>query len=136
MTSSNVVLKQIFGYQTSSPQLFMTIFLLGFPLFDPHCSILLTTSIPCTTCPKTTCFPSNQSVRAVVMKNCEPLLFGPELAIDSNPGTLCFRMKFSSSNLRPYIERPPVPSWLVKSPPCSFFEIRNNVNICEIIIFF
>lgn len=34
------------------------------------------------------------------------------------PGPLCFNLKFSSLNDFPYIDFPPVPSWLVKSPPC------------------
>ena len=38
---------------------------------------------------------------------------GPE----SLPGPVCISWKFSSSNLRPYIDFPPVPLWLVKSPP-------------------
>jgi hypothetical protein len=29
------------------------------------------------------CFPSRNGVATVVMKNCEPLVFGPALAIDS-----------------------------------------------------
>ena len=32
------------------------------------------------------------------MKNCEPLVPGPALAIDSSPTTSCFRSKFSSSD--------------------------------------
>lgn len=34
-----------------------------------------------------------------------------------SPGSVCLRTKFSSSNLRPYMDFPPVPLWLVKSPP-------------------
>lgn len=37
----------------------------------------------------------------VVMKNCEPLEFGPELAIDNDPKLPCFRIKFSSANFLP-----------------------------------
>ncbi|KYN31315.1 hypothetical protein ALC56_14196 [Trachymyrmex septentrionalis] len=59
------------------------------------------TSIPLRTCPKTTCFPSSQSVLAVHKKNCDPFVFGPELAIDRVPGPVCFNSKFSSSNLLP-----------------------------------
>ncbi|KYM92705.1 hypothetical protein ALC53_00642 [Atta colombica] len=59
------------------------------------------TSIPLRTCPKTTCFPSSQSVLAVHRKNCDPFVFGPELAIDRVPGPVCFNSKFSSSNLLP-----------------------------------
>ena len=33
------------------------------------------------------------------------------------PGPVCFKVKFSSSNFDPYIDFPPVPLWLVKSPP-------------------
>lgn len=40
-----------------------------------------TTSIPCRTCPKTTCLPSSQPHGAVVRKNWLPLELGPELAM-------------------------------------------------------
>merc|ERR550519_1035607 len=75
----------------------------GFPSRLPKASILLTilklswSSI----LPKTTCLPSNQSVFTVVMKNWAPLVFGPELAMDSNPGDPCFTRKFSSLNFLP-----------------------------------
>lgn len=49
-------------------------------------SICRTTSIPSVTSPKTTCFPSSQSVLSQVIKNWEPLVLGPELAMDSKPG--------------------------------------------------
>ena len=45
----------------------------------------LTTSMPSTTDPKTTCLPSNQAVSAVHKKNCDPLVLGPALAIDRIP---------------------------------------------------
>lgn len=73
------------------------------------------------------------------MKNWEPLVFDPEFAIDRSPGLVCLRRKFSSAfqsissmdfflrerkaetliplNLFPYIDLPPVPFPLVKSPP-------------------
>lgn len=53
----------------------------------------------------------------VVMKNCEPFVFGPEFAIDSEPKLPCFSVKFSSANFFPYIDLPPVPLLFVKSPP-------------------
>merc|ERR1712083_585252 len=56
------------------------------PLCEPTASIFLTTSIPSTTLPNTTCFPSNQSVLTVHKKNCEPFVFGPALAIERIPG--------------------------------------------------
>ena len=40
-------------------------------------------------------------VTTVVIKNCEPLVSFPELAILSMPGLLCFSLKFSSGNLAP-----------------------------------
>jgi hypothetical protein len=58
-----------------------------------------------------------QSVRVVQRKNCEPFVLAPEFAIDKVPGFVCFKVKFSSSNFFPYIDLPPVPLWLVKSPP-------------------
>ena len=47
--------------------------------------ILFTTAIPLWILPNMACFPSNHCVGARVMKNCEPLVFGPELAIDKMP---------------------------------------------------
>lgn len=49
-------------------------------------SISRTTSMPSVTSPNTTCFPSSQSVLSQVMKNWEPLVFGPEFAMDTIPG--------------------------------------------------
>lgn len=55
------------------------------PFDDPHLSISRTTFIPDTTWPNTTCFPSNQAVFSVQIKNWLPLVLGPELAIDKVP---------------------------------------------------
>ena len=46
-----------------------------------------TVSIPDTTDPKTTCFPSRNGVCAVQMKNWDPFVFGPAFAIDNVPGS-------------------------------------------------
>ena len=54
--------------------------------------------LPSRTCPKTTCFESNQWVLAVQRKNCDPLVLGPALAIERTPGPVCFNLKFSSAN--------------------------------------
>lgn len=40
-------------------------------------------------------------VLAVQMKNWDPLVFGPALAMDRMPSSVCFRVKFSSANLLP-----------------------------------
>ena len=40
----------------------------------------------------------------------QPLLFGPELAMDSSPGPVCRATKLSSANLLPYMLIAPVPS--------------------------
>lgn len=45
--------------------------------------------------------PTHQSVLAVQMKNWEPFVLGPALAMDRMPGPVCFRMKFSSGNFSP-----------------------------------
>ena len=47
--------------------------------------ILLTTSIPAQTRPKIVCLPSRNGAGASVMKNWDPLVLGPELAIASTP---------------------------------------------------
>ena len=46
--------------------------------------------------PKTVCLPLSHDVITVVMKNWEPLVLGPALAMLSSPGVSCFRIKFSS----------------------------------------
>ncbi|PON93901.1 LOW QUALITY PROTEIN: hypothetical protein TorRG33x02_102910 [Trema orientale] len=86
------------------------------PVGEPSCSMALTTSIPCTTLPNTTCFPSSHGASAVQMKNWDPLVPGPALAMDRTPGPVCFLTKFSSGNLAP-MDSPPVPFPAVKSPP-------------------
>merc|ERR1712058_215716 len=77
------------------------IFLEVFPDCDPKLSPFFTTSMPSTTCPKTTCLPSSHWVLAVQRKNWDPLVLGPALAMERPPGPVCFRVKFSSSNLFP-----------------------------------
>lgn len=90
--------------------------LLGLPLWLPTASAALTTSFPSATFPNTTCLPSSQLVSATVRKNWLPFVFLPALAIDKQNGS-CLSLKFSSSKLLPQIDRPPVPSPRVKSPP-------------------
>ena len=51
---------------------------------------------PDVTFPKTTWRPSSQDVFTVQMKNCEPFVSGPALAMDSVPGPACLSLKFSS----------------------------------------
>src|SRR4051812_8574239 len=83
------------------------------------CLIESTTSCPLRTCPKTVCLPSSQSVAMCVMKNWLPFVFGPALAIDSEP--FWWRRGLfltSSANLYP---GPPLPvpcgspPWTMKS---------------------
>eukprot|EP00321_Phaeocystis_globosa_P004453 CAMPEP_0118809554 /NCGR_PEP_ID=MMETSP1162-20130426/354_1 /TAXON_ID=33656 /ORGANISM="Phaeocystis Sp, Strain CCMP2710" /LENGTH=83 /DNA_ID=CAMNT_0006738993 /DNA_START=133 /DNA_END=381 /DNA_ORIENTATION=- len=62
-----------------SPQSATTTFFDVSPLWLPTASIALTTSMPLTTLPKTTCLPSSHAVLAVHRKNCEPLVPGPAL---------------------------------------------------------
>jgi hypothetical protein len=45
--------------------------------------------------------PSSHEVTTVVMKNWDPLVLGPALAIDRRKGLLCLSWKFSSANLLP-----------------------------------
>src|SRR5262245_53436509 len=88
-------------HNQSWPQLSTTSLPLGAPLLEPMFSSFFTMSEPSITSPKTTCLPSSQAVTTVVMKNCEPLVFGPELAIERRNGLLCLSLKFSSLNLLP-----------------------------------
>src|SRR3989338_11646445 len=93
----------------------MIILAFGLPSLVPYFSTALTTDIPSVTCPKTTCLQSiifqycvnkfqtnnnyipNHGVLTVVIKNCEPLVFLPELAIESKPVYKCHKIsKFST----------------------------------------
>mmetsp|Transcript_66572 Transcript_66572/g.177313 ORF Transcript_66572/g.177313 Transcript_66572/m.177313 type:complete len:210 (-) Transcript_66572:212-841(-) len=90
------------------------------PSSDPCASILFTTSPSSRTIsPKTTCFLSRCLLCRKRMKNCELLECGPEFAIERRLHRECRRAKLSSRNLGPYMDRPPVPSPLVMSPPCA-----------------
>ena len=61
--------------------------LVGYGDLRHHVALLdlLTTFWPSITRPKTECLPSNQGVATWVMKNWEPLVLGPALAIESTP---------------------------------------------------
>ena len=82
-------------------------------------SMACTTSEPLVTRPNTVCFPSSHGVATVVMKNCDPFVFGPALAMETVYGRSCLRSRvISSSNSPPHMETPPVPS-PSGSPVCS-----------------
>src|SRR5215813_12242194 len=59
--------------------------------------IFSTTSYPSTTSPNTVCLLSSQDVSATVIKNWLPLVFGPELAMDSIPFFECRSEGWNSS---------------------------------------
>ena len=102
LQNSGLGLNQIlYKINQSCPQLVMTTFFDGFPLPEPNVSIFLAMSYPSTTLPKTTCFPSSHGHGTVVMKNWDPLVFFPALAIDKSPGYVCLYLKFSSANFSP-----------------------------------
>jgi len=71
------------------------------PHSEPRLSIALTTALPFTTLPNTTCRPSNHDVLAVVMKDWERFVSLPPLAMESRNGSVCFNSKFSSANFGP-----------------------------------
>mmetsp|Transcript_126972 Transcript_126972/g.353633 ORF Transcript_126972/g.353633 Transcript_126972/m.353633 type:complete len:218 (+) Transcript_126972:108-761(+) len=85
----------------SSPQFRIVTFCVGLPSGVPHASITRTMSMPSTTWPKTTCLPSKCGVAFVQMKNWEPLVLGPEFAMERMPGPVCLTLKFSSLKLAP-----------------------------------
>lgn len=61
---------------------------------------LCTVDMPSLTRPKIVCLPSNQGVGASEIKNCDPLVLGPALAMERTPAPVCFRSRrISSSNL-------------------------------------
>lgn len=58
----------------------------------------LTTSIPSTTVPNTTCFPSSQEVLTVVRKNWLPLVLRPALAMDKTPFSIETNIKLAATH--------------------------------------
>ena len=93
--------KFVAAYAVISPLSAITTLAEVFPELEPLPSIVFTRSCPSKTLPNTTCLPSSHAVFTVVIKNCEPFVFGPALAMDSKYGSLCFKSKFSSLNLFP-----------------------------------
>lgn len=69
-------------YSWISPQSTISTVAVGAPLGVPKDSNFFKSSSPWSIFPKTVCFPSNQGVSWKQMKNCEPLVLGPALAID------------------------------------------------------
>ena len=59
--------------------------------------IRFTTFMPDEMRPKTVCFPSRKGVGANVMKNCEPFVLGPALAIERMPAPVCLSSRLISS---------------------------------------
>lgn len=85
--------------------------------------IFCTTRMPLLTLPKMVCLPSNHGVGASVMKNCEPFVLGPELAMLRIPAPVCLRsLRISSSNFSPQMEAPPRPV-PVGSPPYALVSL-------------
>ena len=67
--------------------------------------------------PKMVCLPSSHGVGARVMKNCDPFVLGPLLAMERIPAPVCFSSRvISSSNFAPKTLCPPLPV-PVGSPP-------------------
>mmetsp|Transcript_24450 Transcript_24450/g.75519 ORF Transcript_24450/g.75519 Transcript_24450/m.75519 type:complete len:182 (-) Transcript_24450:422-967(-) len=64
-----------------SPDSSMTTRALGLPDWEPCFSMASTTSRPSRTLPKTTCLPSSHAVLTVVMKNWDPFVSLPALAM-------------------------------------------------------
>ncbi len=60
--------------------------------------IELTTSIPKMTRPKTACLPFRCGVGTWVMKNWDPLVFGPAFAMDRMPGRSCLSARALASS--------------------------------------
>ena len=80
-------------------------------------AISLITSIPRTTLPNATCFPSKCNALPRVTKNCDPFVLAPRFAMLSIPSASCLIAKDSSGNVSPYMLCPPLPSKDAKSPP-------------------
>ena len=61
------------------------------------CAIFCTTSMPFTTLPKAEWTPSSQGASLSVMKNWQPFVLGPALAMETMPGPSCFVVGENSS---------------------------------------
>src|SRR3954447_2295782 len=68
-----------------------------FSILSPWRTAFTTFWVFSMTSPKIECLLSSQGVATWVMKNCDPLELGPELAIERTPGPLCFRSLWNSS---------------------------------------
>lgn len=93
----------VFGYvfiyiDHKTPESTTTTVFEVFPLLLPTASRSLRRPSPSTGLPKTTCFPSSHGQSTKVRKNCDPLVFGPALAIEST-GPLCLKGKPSSYDI-------------------------------------
>lgn len=64
----------------------------GLAISEPKASTASTTLLPSFTLPKIKCWPSNHSVLAVQMKNWEPFVLGPILAMEKMLGPEFYRM--------------------------------------------
>ena len=61
--------------------------------------------------PKTVYLRSRLGWAPYVKKNWDPLVLGPELAMDTVPRVLCFKTSLISSlNLEPQMDSPPLPA--------------------------
>ena len=89
-----MILDQLYDHR--APQSIILASLLVFPLPDPILWRASTTSLPYDTFPKTTCLPSNHGQGTNVIKNWDPLVLGPALAIERRYGYVCLILKFSS----------------------------------------
>ena len=71
------------------PQFFTITVLLVTPVSDPTASILVTTSIPSSTRPKTTCFLLSHGISCRIKQNCDVFESLPPFTIDSSPRSVC-----------------------------------------------
>lgn len=72
-----------------------------FVVLNRYCILNMGQSSKFAACGKMAWPRSHQSVEAVQMKNWDPLVLGPALAMDSVPMPECFNRKFSSLNFSP-----------------------------------
>lgn len=84
------------------------------------------------TSPNTTCLPSSQSVLSHVRKNWEPLVFGPELAMESRPGG----GKEQVSSLHPgSLTRPTLDGQTVRMPVFHLIDSETVSRVVSIIFY-
>lgn len=98
-------------------------------------SSILTTPSPFSTWPKTTCLPSKCDVGTVVMKNWEPLVLGPALAMLRRPTLSCCVKKVTHKTQQHIKKKKTVQTVKKQARDSTTLFIKIAMNMTMIIMF-